>query len=120
MLTIKQLKERRKNRSRYQLKKSSEGKLRLSVFRSGKNIHAQIIDDIKGNTVISASTIEKSISEKIKSGSNIEAAVFIGNVIAERAKEAGIENVVFDRGSFKYHGRVKALADAARSGGLKF
>lgn len=93
---------------------------RLSVFRSEKHIYAQIIDDITGTTLVAASTVEKDIKAQIKAGSNIEAAQVVGKAIAEKAKAKGIENVVFDRGGFLYHGRVKALADAAREAGLEF
>lgn len=93
---------------------------RLSVFRSGKQIYAQIIDDIKGVTVAAASTLDADLKEKLKSGANKEAAGEVGKLIAERAKKAGVEKVVFDRGRFVYHGRVKALAEGAREGGLKF
>ena len=90
---------------------------RLNVYRSENHIYAQVIDDTTGNTLCSASTVEKSFEG---SGSNIEAAKKIGNIIAERAKAKGIEKVVFDRGGFVYHGRVQALADGAREGGLVF
>jgi len=93
---------------------------RLSVFRSGKQIYAQVIDDIKGVTVASASTLDKDLREKLKSGSNAAAAAEVGKLIAARAKKAGVEKIVFDRGRFIYHGRVKALADGAREGGLEF
>ena len=93
-------------------------KPRLNVFKSNANINAQIIDDVKGVTLVSASTLEKEL--KIKNGGNIEAAKIIGAEIAKRAKKAKIEEVVFDRGGYLYHGRVKALADAARENGLKF
>lgn len=93
---------------------------RLSVFRSGKQIYAQVIDDIKGVTLVSASTLDKDLREKLKSGSNAAAATEVGKLIATRAKEAGVEKIVFDRGRFVYHGRVKALADGAREGGLEF
>ena len=90
---------------------------RLSVFRSENNIYAQIIDDVAGKTLCSASTVEKSFEGN---GSNVEAAKKVGEAIAQRAKDKGIENVVFDRGGYIYHGRVQALADGAREGGLKF
>ena len=93
---------------------------RLSVFRSGKQIYAQVIDDIKGVTLASASTLDKDLREKLKSGSNAAAAAEVGKLIAARAKKAGVEKIVFDRGRFIYHGRVKALADGAREGGLEF
>lgn len=108
---------RRANRVRYALRKRSYGKLRLSVFRSERHIYAQIIDDIKGVTLCTASSLEKAFSGK---GSNVEAAGVVGKTIAERAVKAGIKEVVFDRGGYKYHGRVKALADSARSSGLEF
>jgi large subunit ribosomal protein L18 len=93
---------------------------RLSVFRSNSHIYAQIIDDAEGRTLVSASSCDPGLKGKIKSGGNIEAAKIVGQTIAERAKAIPIELVVFDRGGRLYHGRVKALADAARSGGLKF
>lgn len=93
---------------------------RLSVYRSGKQIYAQVIDDVKGVTLASASTLDKDIREKIKNGANTDAAGQVGKLVAERAKKAGVEKVVFDRGRYIYHGRVKALADGAREGGLAF
>ncbi|MCK5284518.1 MAG: 50S ribosomal protein L18 [Alphaproteobacteria bacterium] len=93
---------------------------RLSVFRSGKQIYAQVIDDIKGVTLAAASTIEPELKEKLKTGANTKAALEVGKLVAKRAKKAGIGKVVFDRGRFLYHGRVKALAEGARSGGLEF
>ena len=107
---------RRAKRVRRRLKKNANGLPRLSVYRSSKNISVQIIDDSNGVTLASASTLE----DKKAKGSNIEAAQRIGKLIAERAKKAKVENVVFDRGGYLYHGRVKALADAAREAGLKF
>jgi len=99
---------------RRQIKQAANGRLRLSVYRSSANIYAQVIDDAKGHTVASASSLG------IAQGGNIEAASAVGKLIAERAKNAGVEEVIFDRGAYIYHGRVKALADAAREGGLKF
>ena len=93
---------------------------RLSIFRSGKQIYAQVIDDIKGVTLASASTLDRELKEKLKSGANKEAATEVGKLVAERAKKAGVEKVVFDRGRYVYHGRVKALAEGAREGGLQF
>ncbi len=93
---------------------------RLSVFRSGKQIYAQIICDIRGITLASASTLDKELKEKLKSGATKEAAAEVGKLIAERAKKAGVSKVVYDRGPFVYHGRVKALAEGAREGGLEF
>ncbi len=98
----------------------TSGRTRLSVFRSSKHIHAQLIDDLKGETVAAASSLEKSLREKNKTGANIEAAKTVGKLLAERAIAKGIKDVVFDRGGYIYHGRVKALADAAREGGLNF
>lgn len=112
--------EKRKNRVRAALKKAANGKMRLSVFRSGLHIYAQIIDDAKGVTVVSASTLEKAIRDNIKKSSTVEAASYIGKVVAERAVKSGVSEVVFDRGGYIYHGRVKALAEAAREAGLKF
>jgi large subunit ribosomal protein L18 len=93
---------------------------RLSVFRSSKNIYAQVIDDAKGVTVAAASSVEKDLKGSIKTGADKAAAAAIGKLIAERAISAGVKDVVFDRGGYLYHGRVKALADAARAGGLNF
>lgn len=97
-----------------------ETRPRLSVFRSGKQIYAQIIDDVKGVTLAAASTLDADLKEKLKSGANIEAASEVGKLVAERAKKAGVTKVVYDRGRFLYHGRVKALAEGARDGGLEF
>lgn len=93
---------------------------RLSIFRSGKQIYAQVIDDVKGVTLASASTMDKDLKDKVKNGSTVDAATQVGKLVATRAKKAGVEKVVFDRGRFLYHGRVKALADGARDGGLNF
>jgi large subunit ribosomal protein L18 len=93
---------------------------RLSVFRSSKHIYAQVIDDIKGETLASASSLEKEMRASLKNGANIAAAKAVGKLLAERAAAKGVKDVVFDRGGYLYHGRVKALADAAREGGLKF
>lgn len=112
--------QRRARRVRTRLKSLAKDRLRLSVSRSHKNMSAQIIDDSKGITLASASTLEKALREKIKTGGNIVAASEVGKLLAERAKSAGIEKVIFDRGGFVFHGRVKALADAAREGGLSF
>ena len=90
------------------------------MFRSSKHIYAQVIDDVKGATLAAASSIEKDMRGSLKTGANIEAAKAVGKLVAERAKQKGVTDVVFDRGSYLYHGRIKALADAAREGGLKF
>ena len=107
MANSKQAFERRRDRVRRSIQKAANGRPRLSVFRSSKQIYAQIIDDAKGHTIVSASTIEKDLKGSLKTG-------------AERAAAAGVKQVVFDRGGYQYHGRVKALADAAREGGLEF
>jgi len=120
MLSTKQLHERRKQRVRYQLSKRAGGRPRLSVFRSSKNIYAQIIDDSKGVTVVAASSIEKDLKGNLKTGADKDAAAKVGALVAERAVAAGIKDVVFDRGGYRFHGRVKALADAAREAGLSF
>jgi large subunit ribosomal protein L18 len=112
--------ERRKGRVRGRVKRAAHGRVRLSVHRSSKHIYAQIIDDAKGVTLTAASSLEKVMRESMKSGANVDAAKAIGKLLAERAKEKGIVDVVFDRGGYIYHGRVKALADAAREGGLNF
>ncbi len=108
--------KRRAQRNRTRLKALSNGRPRLTVFRSSKNIYAQVIDDLSGVTLAAASSLE---GDK-KGGSDIEAAARIGKLVAERAKEKGVTDVVFDRGGYIYHGRVKALADAAREAGLNF
>ena len=110
----------RKVRVRKALARRENGRPRLSVFRSSKNIYAQIIDDVKGVTVAAASTLEEGFVKAKKTGADKAAAEAIGKLIAERATQAGITTVVFDRGGYIYHGRVKALADAARAGGLQF
>ena len=118
MFTSKELFERRRQRTRSKLRQTCKGQLRLSVHRSSKHIYAQVIG-AEGNTVLaSASTLDKDL----RSGAtgNVDAASKVGALIAERAKAAGVTAVSFDRGGFKYHGRVKALADAAREGGLEF
>jgi large subunit ribosomal protein L18 len=105
---------------RRKVKAAGSGRPRLSVFRSSKQIYAQLIDDVKGVTLASASSVEKAQRDGGKTGANIDAAKAVGKRIAERAKEKGIKDVVFDRGGYIYHGRIKALADAAREGGLNF
>ena len=120
MATQQGTQERRRKRLRFQLRRKSGGRPRLSVFRSGRNISAQVIDDLQGRTLASASTLEKSIRESGKTGANVDAAAVVGKLIAERATAAGVQAVVFDRGAYLYHGRVKALAEAAREGGLSF
>lgn len=111
---------RRQQRTRYNLKARAGGRPRLSVFRSGKHMYAQIIDDINNVTLAAASTVEKDVRATINKTSDVAAAAQIGKLVAERAKGAGVEKVVFDRGGYIYHGRVKALANAARVAGLEF
>ncbi|MCA0425207.1 MAG: 50S ribosomal protein L18 [Proteobacteria bacterium] len=110
----------RRARVRRSIKKVAAGRPRLSVFRSSKQIYAQVIDDNAGVTLASASTVEKDLRSGLKTGADMAAATAIGKAIAERAIKAGIKDVVFDRGSYIYHGRVKALAEGAREGGLNF
>ena len=112
--------QRRAMRVRRALSKVANGRPRLSVHRSSQNIYAQIIDDVKGVTVASASTLEKDLRKSLKTGADSDAAAAVGKLVAERATKAGISQVIFDRGAFIYHGRVKALAEAAREGGLSF
>ncbi|MBM3506461.1 MAG: 50S ribosomal protein L18 [Alphaproteobacteria bacterium] len=111
---------RRRTRVRFRARKASGGRPRLTVFRSGKNIYAQVIDDAKGVTVAAASTLEKDLKGSLKSGATKDAAAKVGALIAQRATAVGVSEVVFDRGGYMFHGRIKALADSAREGGLKF
>ena len=120
MGTQQDLRERRRTRLRYQLRRKAAGRPRLSVFRSGKNIYAQVIDDVAGRTLAAASSLDKDLREQSRTGATKDAATAVGRLVAERALAAGVSNVVFDRGSYLYHGRVKALAEAAREGGLGF
>ncbi|MCX7646800.1 MAG: 50S ribosomal protein L18 [Rhodobacteraceae bacterium] len=110
--------QKRRLRVRNKLRRSAAGRLRLSVHRSSKNISAQLIDDARGVTLAAASTLEKELG--VVGKNNVAAAAKVGAALAERAKKAGIEECYFDRGGFLFHGKVKALADAAREGGLKF
>jgi large subunit ribosomal protein L18 len=112
--------ERRRARVRRTLKARAAGRPRLSVHRSSKHIYAQIIDDAAGKTLVAASSLEKDLRGTLKTGADKAAAAAIGKLVAERALKAGVTSVVFDRGGYLYHGRVKALADAAREGGLSF
>jgi large subunit ribosomal protein L18 len=111
---------RRRARTRFKLRQAATGRMRLSVFRSSRHIYAQVIDDDAGRTLAAASTLDASIKGEIKTGADKAAASAVGKLIAERARAAGVERVVFDRGAYMYHGRIKALADAAREGGLDF
>ncbi len=117
MLNPKELQERRKVRARYQIKQKAKGRMRLSVTRSGRHMYAQVIDDAKGVTVAAASTLE---IKEIKTGADKGAAASVGKLVAERALKAGVKQVVFDRGGYVFHGRVAALAEAAREAGLDF
>ena len=117
--------QRRKRRVRQSLRKAALRKAgvarpRLSVYRSSQNIYAQIIDDVAGRTLAAASTLEKDVRGTLKTGADKDAAKAVGKLVAERAMKAGVSKVVFDRGAYMFHGRVKALADAAREGGLSF
>ena len=116
--TKRQLFLKRRLRVRNKLRKMNAGRVRLSVHRSNKNISVQLIDDVQGTTLASASSLEKALG--VVGKNNIDAAAKVGTAIAERAKKAGVETCYFDRGGFLFHGKVKALADAAREGGLKF
>ena len=120
MLKSKELFLKRARRNRQALRKKGVTKLRLSVFRSSKNIYAQLIDDQKGSTLVAASSLDKDLKAVIKSGNDKSAAEAVGKLVAERALKEGLKNVVFDRGGYRYHGRVKALAEGARGAGLKF
>ena len=119
-MALKETIQRRSARIRRHLKAVSNGRPRLSVHRTSKNIYVQIIDDAKGHTIAAASTLEKDFRATKKTGADTAAAAAVGKLIAERAGKAGVKQVVFDRGSYIYHGRVKALAEAAREGGLEF
>lgn len=120
MQTSKQLHTRRQQRVRSKIRRQATGRPRLSVFRSGKHIYAQIIDDAQGRTLAAASSVDTALKGKLKSGADKAAAAEVGKLVAERAAAAGIKEVVFDRGGYIFHGRIKALADAAREGGLTF
>ena len=120
MSTKKSLFDKRKLRNRLSIKKNIGNKLRLSVFRSNKHIYCQIIDDIKQITLCSSSTLDPKVKKDLKSSGTIDAAEKVGKDIAAKAKKIGFEKVVFDRGGYLYHGRVRSLAEGARSSGLKF
>lgn len=120
MSNVKTMQARRVERTRRRLRERTNGRQRLSVFRSGKNIYAQVIDDLEGRTLAAASSLDKDLRTALKTGADKAAAEAVGKLVAERAKAAGVTQVVFDRGGYPYHGRVKALADAAREAGLDF
>ncbi len=111
---------RRRMRVRHRISRLAKGRLRLTVFRSSQHIYAQVIDDAEGRTLAAASSLEKDLRTSLKTGADRAAAAAVGKLLAERATAAGVTDVVFDRGGYLYHGRVKALADAAREGGLSF
>ncbi len=115
-----ELRQRRRQRLRFQISHKAGGRPRLSVFRSGKHIYAQVIDDAVGRTLAAASSLDKGLREGLRTGADKAAATAVGKLVAERAVAAGVTDVVFDRGAYLYHGRVKALAEAAREGGLAF
>jgi large subunit ribosomal protein L18 len=118
MTKLKDRIERRTGRVRGTLRLAAGDRKRLSVFRSSKHIYAQVIDDAKGHTLAAASSLEKDLRAQLKTGADKAAAAAVGKLLAERAKKAGVDKVVFDRGGYRYHGRIKALADGAREGGL--
>ncbi len=120
MSKLKVTNARRKQRVRLSLRRVANGRPRLSVFRSSKHIYAQVIDDLKGTTLASASSLEKTMRDAGKTGADIDAAKAVGKLLAERAVKNGVKEVIFDRGGYLYHGRVKALGEAARESGLSF
>ena len=120
MASRKEALARRAYRVRRQIKSVANGRPRLSVHRSSKNIYVQVIDDVAGTTLASASTLDTGLRTSLKTGADTAAAAAVGKLVAERAVKAGVKDVVFDRGAFIYHGRIKALAESAREGGLNF
>jgi large subunit ribosomal protein L18 len=112
--------DRRQSRVRRAVKSNAGERARLSVHRSSKHIYAQVIDDTRGHTLAAASSLEKDLKGTLKTGADKAAATAVGKLLAQRAVQAGVKNVVFDRGGYRYHGRIKALADGAREGGLSF
>ena len=120
MSKLKVTNARGKQRVRLALRRTANGRPRLSVFRSSKHIYAQVIDDLKGETLASASSLEKTMRDAGKTGADIDAAKAVGKLLAERAVKNGVKEVIFDRGGYLYHGRVKALGEAARESGLSF
>lgn len=118
--SLQRSRQRRTWRVRNQVRRSASGRLRLSVFRSNKHISAQVIDDASGKTVAAASSTDKDLRGQLKNGGNVDAATVVGKTLGERCAQKGITEVVFDRGKYRYHGRVAALADGARAAGLQF
>ncbi|MGE0768602.1 MAG: 50S ribosomal protein L18 [Hyphomicrobiaceae bacterium] len=112
--------QKRRSRVRRALRQVSSGRPRLSVFRSSKHIYAQLIDDTQGKTIASASSLDRELKGSLAKGTDKAAAAIVGKLLGERATKAGVTQVVFDRGAYRYHGRIKALADAAREAGLSF
>ena len=120
MATVKDRGTRRTGRVRRTIRRAAGTRARLSVFRSSEHIYAQVIDDEKGETLAAASSVEKETRASLKTGANVDAAKAVGKLVAERALDKGVKDVIFDRGGYRYHGRVKAVAEAAREGGLNF
>jgi large subunit ribosomal protein L18 len=120
MLTARDMSQRRRRRTRWRIRRKGKGRPRLSVFRSSKHIYVQVIDDAQGATLAAASSVDKSLRGSLKTGADKNAASAVGKLIAERAAAAGVKDVVFDRGNYMFHGRIRALAEAAREGGLSF
>lgn len=120
MKSAKELYLRRRHRTSGKVRVNNNGRMRLAVFRSSKHIYAQIIDDVNGLTLAAASSMDLEVRKEVEKGTNVEAASHVGKVVAQRAIKKGVNEVVFDRGGYLYHGRVKALAEAAREGGLSF
>lgn len=120
MLTVREMRQRRGRRIRWRIRRKGKGRPRLTVFRSSKHIYAQVIDDAQGATLAAASSIDKSLKGSLKTGADKDAAAAVGKLIAERATAAGVKEVVFDRGNYMFHGRIRALAEAAHEGGLSF
>lgn len=120
MIKYRTLRERRKLRQRFKISRVSKGKYRLLVHKTNNHMYAQILDKDTKNTIVSASTLSKDIRDKVKYGGNVAAASLVGQLVAQKAKDKNISEVVFDRSGFLYHGRVKALAESARKNGLKF
>jgi large subunit ribosomal protein L18 len=120
MINTRELFTRRRRRTRYKIRSARSGRPRLSVHRSGQHIYAQVIDDSVGRTVAAASSLDPDLRKSLRTGADRAAAIAVGKLVAERAKAAGVTDVVFDRGGFVFHGRVRALAEAAREGGLNF
>jgi len=120
MLSARQLRERRKKRVHAAIRNKARGRPRLTVFRSNQHIYAQVVDDAQGHTLAAASTLDRELRAELARGSDVTAAAEVGKLVAQRATEAGVDQVAFDRSGYKYHGRVRALAEAARDGGLSF